>query len=426
MPRYETRLKRDLANWTEKGWVTPEGAEAVLKAVASRERRFSIANIVAILGAVLLCFSVMTFVSANWEDLSKGSRLAILFTALWASYGAVYYAKLRGHPWICEAALLVSVGLFGGSIMLISQTYHLDGNAADAVLLWALGALTTGALAASRSALAAAFCLFALWAGWDVFQYTQPPPWMFLPAWGLTMVVVWWKNWTPGFHIALLSLISWPIFMAYYLAAQHDYPPGQLAVLLAQFGFLIAAAAFSSMKPESRLSGFQNPMAAYGIAMALLAIFANQMITGPIKTGFDLAIGPLVWAHMVLVLSVAGLVAWSVHVRTLKASDAGILLAASALPIFLSGNGFPSRALLAGVMIGLIVWTISFGLRHAKPSLKILGYCAFGVELLHIYFRTLGSLMDTAVLYSFAGLFVKALSIGFSKLQRHQPHHQGG
>ena len=425
MPRYETRLTRDLAAWTEQGWVTPEGAEAILKRVASRERRFSLANIIALLGAVLLCFGVMTFVSANWEELSKGARLLILFCALWTSYGAAYFSKLKGYDWFGEAALLASVGLFGGSIMLISQTYHLDGNASDAVLLWALGALAMGTFAASRSALAVALCLFALWAGWDVWRYTQAPPWMFLPAWALTVGVIRWRNWMPGLHIGVLSLASWLIWIAYYLAARHDYDGGQLTVLLTQAGLLMAAVAFASMKPQSWLNGFQNPLAAYGIAALLLGTFATQFITGVFKTTVDFSNGPLVWSHIALAAGAALLLARSVRIEALRASDAGGLLFASVLPIVLSGEGFASRALLAAVMIGLSIWAISIGLREARTSIKLLGYGAFAAELLYIYFRTLGSLMDTALFYLLAGLLLTALSIGFAKLQRHEPKLEG-
>ena len=35
--------------------------------------------------------------------------------------------------------LLIGGAVFGASIMLIAQTYHISGNPADAVLLWAAG-----------------------------------------------------------------------------------------------------------------------------------------------------------------------------------------------------------------------------------------------------------------------------------------------
>ncbi len=60
----------------------------------------------------------------------------------------------RGLNAFGHAATLLGVAVFGASIMLISQMYHMDGNPPDAVLVWAIGALVTGVLLKSNPALA--------------------------------------------------------------------------------------------------------------------------------------------------------------------------------------------------------------------------------------------------------------------------------
>ena len=56
------------------------------------------------------------------------------------------------------ADLCASVGsiIFGAGIALIGQMYHLGGDFAGAMLLWAAGALAAAALTGSRGALAVA------------------------------------------------------------------------------------------------------------------------------------------------------------------------------------------------------------------------------------------------------------------------------
>ena len=51
--------------------------------------------------------------------------------------------------------------------MLIAQMYHMEGNPADAILLWALGALLGAVLASSPAALAATFVLLTVWCSWE-------------------------------------------------------------------------------------------------------------------------------------------------------------------------------------------------------------------------------------------------------------------
>ncbi|MEM7427549.1 MAG: DUF2157 domain-containing protein [Pseudomonadota bacterium] len=424
MLRYEARLRRDLPSWTEQGWVTPDGAEAILRSVGSREGRFSLPGIVAVLGAVLLCFGVMTFVSANWAEISKGMRLLILFSALWSTYAACWVFRTMGYRLIFEAAALLSVGVFGASIMLISQTYHLDGNASDAVLLWALGALVMSVLATSRAALASASVLFVLWAGWDVFEQDMMPRPMFWLAWVIAAAAAWREEWKPGLHLSLLSLIAWLVLLAVYLVNQRNFDAGQTSILLTQIGLLVFVAAFASVRSESWLRGFERPLAAYGAAGILAGTFMTQFITGVTKSAFDLSAGPLLLAHAGLAAGAAVLLLWCWRERALKAIDAAIVLAASVLPLLLSADDFATRSVLAAVVIGLTIWAISFGLWHGRTSIKMAGYAAFGAELLYIYFRTLGSLMDTALFYLLAGFLMTVLGIGFAKLQRLRPSEQ--
>ena len=119
------------------------------------------------LGAALLCFSAITFVAANWSEPSKGLRLVLLFSALWAAYGTGWAFDRAGHAALAQAAPLAGIGSFGAPIILVAQTYHLDGHAPDAVLLWALGAVATRVLARSNPGLCLALLLVTLWSCWQ-------------------------------------------------------------------------------------------------------------------------------------------------------------------------------------------------------------------------------------------------------------------
>ena len=45
--------------------------------------------------------------------------------------------------------MLGGIAVYGASIMLIAQMYHMEGNPPDAVLMWALGALLAAVLVRS-------------------------------------------------------------------------------------------------------------------------------------------------------------------------------------------------------------------------------------------------------------------------------------
>ena len=141
MSWYRTKVERDLARWQSAGWVNEAGASAIRTDLSSRKSPFGVAPVFAILGAVLFGFAVMSFVAAHWTGMSKLARLALLLVTLWGCYGGGALLFQRQLNAFAHAAVLGGIAVYGASIMLIAQMYHMEGNPPDAVLMWALGAL---------------------------------------------------------------------------------------------------------------------------------------------------------------------------------------------------------------------------------------------------------------------------------------------
>ena len=99
--------------------------------------------------------------------MSKLARLTLLLATLWACYGGAAWLFKRQLPMFAQAAVLGGIAVYGASIMLISQMYHMEGSPPDAVLLWALGALLAAVLVPSAAALAATFVLIVVWTWWE-------------------------------------------------------------------------------------------------------------------------------------------------------------------------------------------------------------------------------------------------------------------
>src|SRR5262249_28673142 len=157
MSWYRHKVERDLAHWRTAGWVSEAGAGAIRADLLSRRSPFGVAPIFAMLGAILFGCAVMSFVAAHWTGMSKLARLPLLLVALWGCYAAAFALFRRGLAGFAQAAVLAGIAIFGASIMLIAQMYHMEGNPPDAVLTWALGALLTTVLVRSPAALAATF-----------------------------------------------------------------------------------------------------------------------------------------------------------------------------------------------------------------------------------------------------------------------------
>lgn len=356
---YRARIEKDLARWEMAGLVTKSNAHAMRADLDSNASGFGFAPVLSILGAVLVCFGAMTFVAANWQSMSKLLRLGLLFGAMWAAYGGAWLLRARALPAFSEAAILIGIGVYGASIMLIAQMYHLDGHPPDAVLWWALGAFAAGLALQSRAALAATVVLFAVWSGWET-GIDSRVHWPFLIAWLATTAAILMQGWRAGLHPSALSLAAWTVLLGYVLDAQ-----AQRHLLVVLIGLIWAGLALWRRPMIERLTGFGNAAPAYGFAVAFSGLYSLQFIHR-------------FWGADRYATVIAGL-----HV-----------------PLFV----------LAIAALALLFAMLFIGSRTGNRPLMWLGYVGFSIEVLSLYFRTIGSLLGTSFFFLTTGVLVIGLS----------------
>lgn len=351
MWRQDRRLERDLARWRAAGWVTAEGETAIRAEIAARRPMFGLSGALAVLGAVLLGFAAMSFVAANWQEMSKLARLLLLATGLVGAYGGAGLLFARGLQPFGHAALLLGVAIFGASIMLIAQMYHMEGNPPDAVLTWALGAFGTGALVGSNPSLGAALVLAGLWSGWETAVTGGVHLW-FVPAAVAIGAVMAARGWEQGVKAVGLALAVWVVALGYLLNDGHAH---QLVVVI---GLSVAAA---------------------GVAL----------------TRADLA--PLA-------------VRMPVDAATLVGLGVGTAFAGAYAMQFIETTSLVSLVLLAVLTLGALMAVIAWGARTGHRGILWLGYAAFSVEVLGIYFKTIGTLFGSSLFFLATGIVVLMLA----------------
>jgi uncharacterized membrane protein len=356
---YRKRVDRDLARWREAGWITPDGETAIRRDLEQGVRTLGLANALAILSAVLIGFAVMSFVASNWQEMPRILRLGLLLAALWTAYGLAGWFAQRSMSGFAHAAVLLGVGIFGASIMLISQMYHMDGNPSDAVLLWAAGTLLAGVVLRSNPALALAMILVVVWGVMEAFRLDRVF-WPFLGPWALVSAAYYWQRWRPGIHLSGLALTGFLVSLGYRLNDGHAH--GLVVALgLAVIGVALAG---ERMKPElPRLwSGTLN----YGLAIALAGLWALQFWESP------------------------------------------------PLDVF---------TLLAVIALGLLIAAIFWGLKSGNRGALWIGYAGFSFEILAVYIQTIGTLLNTSLFFLVAGLIVSALAaVAYRLHTRGEPH----
>ncbi len=209
------------------------------------------------------------------------------------------------------------------------------------------GALLAGVALKSNPSLALAMILAVVWGCMNGFERNEVY-WPFLIPWALVSAAYYWRRWRPGLHLSGLALTSFIVSLGYFL--NHGHAHGLVVALgLGVVGRFASLAANCGRICPAFWPGVAN----YGLVIVFAGLFALQFLEDP----------------------------------TL---DVFILLAVLAL----------------AVTLGAIYW----GLQHHNRGALWLGYIGFSFEILAIYAKTIGSILNTSLFFLVAGLIVSGLA----------------
>lgn len=371
---YREQLQRDLPRWREAGWVTAHGEAAILKDAANIKGGVGLAQVLATLAAVLLGFAIMSFVASNWAEMPNWLRIAVLFGSVAASYAAAAVLFDKGMDAFGHAAVLAGAAAFGASIMLIGQMYHLGGYPPHAVAMWAAGALLAGALIRSNAALALAMVLVAMWGGWE-FVLTNKVYWEALIGWAAVTAAFYYQRWWPGAHLSALTLTAFVIHVA--LSAHGAHAERVTGLNFITGGWILVQ---------------------LGLLVAVVGLFGDRAVA------FLHRIGPLLLGYSAVVAF------FGLYCLQFLNDVPGY----GGAP-FLSGL-VPIAVFTLALAIGAVVW----GLKTHNRGLVWIGYIAFSIEILGLYFKTIGSLLSTSAFFLSAAVLVAALAVVAYRLHARQ------
>jgi len=162
MASYRRRLEQDLDGWIGRGLIPVENRAAILDSVGEA-RRLDAATALAIIGALMAGVAVIAFVAANWGQIPRLARFALILVAFLGTAGGAAWASGRGRPIASHALLSVAALIFAAAIGLTGQIFDIAGDPQAALR----GAGLAGALLAlaGRSPWAAAVGLVMIGIG---------------------------------------------------------------------------------------------------------------------------------------------------------------------------------------------------------------------------------------------------------------------
>jgi uncharacterized membrane protein len=139
---YKKRLKDDLDHWVAKGWVSSDGAAAILQDQDRDDGRSRLPMALAGIGMVCVALAVLAFVAANWGAIPKPVKLAGIALLVASSHALAAYAASRARKGIADLATGFATLVFVGGMALVGQIFHLPADWAGGAFLVCLGGLS--------------------------------------------------------------------------------------------------------------------------------------------------------------------------------------------------------------------------------------------------------------------------------------------
>jgi uncharacterized membrane protein len=400
---YRRRLDADLLRWQADGTITADTGEAIRRALGPMQAGISIATMVGIAGGLLIAAAFLAFVAANWSAVPRVARFGMLLVGIAGGHalGAMFARQAR--PYLADVAVASAAIVFGASIALVGQMYHLAGDFAAALLLWGVGALAAAVLTGSCGALAVALVAACIWSGTRAIELPDEPHLAYVAFWLVAagLALLW--NSAPARHlVAAAALVWWG-----EVGAATNNPT---FVWTAGTALLLGASLLAQARgPE--------PVRAFGATGALYAAFAMAPVLALAVVDEFSRISFAPW-----LIGCAGVgLALAVAAAALVRRPTPILIAAAiALTLFavvssrkgLLGNEWLTDAAALAAPLCLIV----AGMLDDNRPLVVAGWIGLAVAIAAVTWTVEGSLLGRSLFLAIAGGTAILLALALGRL----------
>ena len=385
---FAERLEVELRRWEREGLITGEQALAIAARYGSSgsERRSQraharLVSILAIFGAILVGLGIVLFFAANWDQIPKAARLAMIAFIVPAAYALSYWIRYgRQYRRVGTALLLLACIIYGAALHLVAQVYNFPVNHPLLFTLFFLGVIPMAYLTRSLSVMVLAIGVFlaliGFWLG-HAFARAQYEESQIIYSFMLYAVV----------GLALYGLGR--IKMTSMATRQH-------ARLFQLFGVVTALGSIYLLGSKSFYEGFGSgdlidPMASIGL---WIAFFTGMAVVVAFMAGAVARQRPQ---------------AKPMDLISLEAAAVAIVLAATGLSMLIASHHdllFPVvfNVLLLLSIVGLAV----LGYRRGEQAFVNVALAFFGIGVITRYFEVSWGLVNSAAIFVGAGLLLLA------------------
>ncbi len=402
-------LAREVKAWVGEGIITSEQAASICSRHGvnyyDQSRRSLGYSVLVGLGCLFIGLAVITLIGANWDQIPRAARMSgLIALTLGANFLGLRNFRLERTSAAVAWFFLGSL-LYGASIMLIAQIYHIDEHYPDGIFWWAMGVLPIALLLESTLNMILALCLGYIWFFVESSLGLYPAMFpVFLAA------AFWHLARNKQSNIVFLLLVSglgvWAEFtLAWFMAPVHGFTAGNENVALC-IGLFLTLHGFSrwlSQREENALADYGLLLGLWVQRFALITLFVlsfKDPWISMLKAGWKM---PAFSAALSLVLSFLAL--WLVY----KAKES---LASTSVFVALFLSGLTALVLVQSreyaqafqfadniVLVATGLWLTVLGIQRSISHYFYLGVFTILATGLLRYIDFVGDYIGTAILF---------------------------
>lgn len=412
-------LAREISGWVDKDLISIAQATSICRLYGidydSINSHAGGYRVLVALGYLFLGLSLITLLSANWDDIPRALRMGGLLAITVGTHALAlkhYFAQKES-----SAVGLFFLGnlFYGASIILIAQIYHLGEHMPDGVFWWALGSLPFGVLLLNTW-LTLFSCLLALL--WFFMEYSLGFSATLFPLFIAAGTYVLVKS-RPSALLFLTTAISIGFWIEVSLSAiwtgdRHgfDLHAEHVFVSCALFIFAYAFSQWLNSRDSTKAQDYGVLLSLWTLRFGLIVMLVMSY-EGPweelIRADWDHQAS--MWLSVITLLSVSLWLASLTQTLQIVAPIA-VFFSLSMVAVILSddsSNGVIFQILYNLALVGSAVWLILSGIKSGVSHYFFLGVATILLTALMRYIDLIGEYVGGAILFMvFAALLLAA------------------
>lgn len=147
---FKRDLAKEMATWVDKDLISTDQAQSICREYdmdyGSTESHSLGYRLLVSLGYLFIGVAVIILIGANWTEMPREFRMGGLIAITLATQGWALRLYMTGKESSAIGLFLLGNLLYGASIILVAQIYHLGEHMPNEVFWWALGSLPFGVL----------------------------------------------------------------------------------------------------------------------------------------------------------------------------------------------------------------------------------------------------------------------------------------